>query len=567
MLTNVLSFILGLALFLFGMHEMGKGLTAASGGKLEKILAKLTSTPIRGVLLGAAVTAIIQSSSATTVMVVGFVNSGIMQLRQAVGVIMGANIGTTATSWILSLTGIEGDNLFLELCKPTSFSPVLAVIGVALVMFAKRERRQSVGSILVGFAVLMTGMSMMSDAVSPLKDVPEFTSMLTLFSNPFFGVLAGTLLTAIIQSSSASVGILQALCSTGVVTYSTALPIIMGQNIGTCVTALLSSVGASKNARRAAFVHLYFNLIGTVVFMSIVYTVNFVSPLAFFGEQADALGIAILHSVFNVFTTLLLLPFNRQLEKLACFTVPERASEGTLQDLRELDTRFLDKPALALDQSEKAVYRMADLSRSALEKSFALFSKYDEKEAEQVGLMETKADHFEDRLGSYLVQLSRMPLSETASRRVSVLLHDIGDFERITDYAKALAESATEMNEKQIGFSPAALAELKAPMKEVQCLAEGIVEELQGSDYEKAKELAARRTRVAELCEIARAHHIERLKNGECTIEMGFILTDVCTNLRRTADHCMNIINCQFEIYEKDLGDSIPTGQEVVTSK
>ena len=555
MIQNVLSFLLGLALFLFGMNEMGRGLTAVSGGKLEKILAKLTSTPIRGVLLGAGVTAIIQSSSATTVMVVGFVNSGIMQLRQAVGVIMGANIGTTMTSWILSLTGIEGDNLFLTLCKPTSFSPVLAVIGVVLVMFSKREKRHHIGMILIGFAVLMTGMSTMSGAVEPLKDVPEFTHMLTLFSNPFLGVLAGTLLTAIIQSSSASIGILQALCSTGAITYGTALPIIMGQNIGTCVTALLSAVGASKNARRAAFVHLYFNLIGTVVFMVAIYTAHAFFPFAFFEEQAGEVGIAIIHSIFNVVSTLMLLPFNRLLEKLACLTVPDHVSEDSLNDLRELDVRFLDKPALALEQSEKAVYRMADLTRTALGKSFSLFDHYDAGEAEQVDLMETKADHFEDRLGSYLVQLSRMPLSEEASRRVSVLLHDIGDFERITDYAKALAASATEMHEKQIHFSDFARQEVLNLMKEVQHLADGLVNEMKGKNLEEAQELNLCRARVTQLCEEARSNHIERLKNGECTIEMGFILTDVCTNLRRTADHCVNVINCQFEIYERDLGE------------
>ena len=355
---SVLSMIGGLALFLFGMHAMGEGLSKTSGGRLEKILEKLTSNPLKAVLLGAGVTAVIQSSSATTVMVVGFVNSGIMKLSQAVGIIMGANIGTTATSWILSLSGIEGDNIFIKLLKPSSFSPILAIIGVAYIMFSKREKIKDIGMILIGFAILMTGMDMMSDAVKPLANVPEFTNILTMFTNPILGMIAGAVLTAVIQSSSASVGILQALCVTGAVSYSAAIPIIMGQNIGTCITAIMSSVGASKNAKRAALVHLYFNLIGTIIFMLVFYAINAIVGFAFMNDSANAAGIAVVHSIFNVTATILLLPFSDVLEKLACLTIRDDAETAKAEseadkDFRLLDLRFLDTPGLATEHCRR----------------------------------------------------------------------------------------------------------------------------------------------------------------------------------------------------------------------
>ena len=380
---NVLSLLGGLAMFLYGMNVMGDGLAKTAGGKLEKILEKLTSTPIKGVLLGAAVTGVIQSSSATTVMVVGLVNSGIMKLRQAVGIIMGANIGTTVTSWILSLTGIQSDNIFINMLKPSSFSPILAVTGIIFLMFTKSEKKHDIGGILLGFTVLMFGMEMMSGAVAPLKDVPEFTNILTMFSNPFLGMLVGMLITAIIQSSSASVGILQALCATGAVSFGTAIPIIMGQNIGTCVTALISCIGTKKNAKRAAFVHLYFNIIGTVVFMVVFYTVNSFVHFQFLNDSANAAGIAVVHSVFNVAATLLLLPFSGGLEKLATLTVRdkdevEKNTPAELEMLKRLDARFLEKPAFAVGHCIEVVKYMAQLSKNSVDMALSLVDNYDE---------------------------------------------------------------------------------------------------------------------------------------------------------------------------------------------
>ena len=420
---GVLSMLGGLALFLYGMNTMGEGLTKVSGGKLERILEKLTSSPIRAVCLGALVTAVIQSSSATTVMVVGFVNSGIMKLSQAIGIIMGANIGTTITSWILSLSGIESDNFWMQFLKPSNFSPVLAVIGIIFIMFINNQKKKDIGMILVGFAILMFGMETMSGAVAPLADVPEFTGILTMFSNPILGMLAGLVLTAVIQSSSASVGILQALCATGAITYGTAFPIIMGQNIGTCVTALLSSVGANRSARRAALVHLYFNVIGTVVFMVGFYSIHAIVPFGFVEDTAGPMGIAVIHSVFNVVATLLLLPFSRGLEKLAYLSIPETEEEkqvalrpermkciavyspvgrcGTL-----LDERFLEQPAFAMERCKKVAMTMAETAKQGFLDAMSLLDEYDEKTARKVYQKEEEVDHYEDELGSYLVKLS-----------------------------------------------------------------------------------------------------------------------------------------------------------------
>ena len=432
---NAIALIGGLALFLYGMNLLGEGLSKTSGGKLESILEKLTSNPIKGVLLGAGVTAVIQSSSATTVMVVGFVNSGIMKLHQAVGIIMGANIGTTATSWLLSLTGIQGDSFFINMLKPMSFSPILAIIGVIMIMFCKKEKKHDIGKILVGFAILMYGMEAMSSAVKPLADVPEFTHILTMFSNPVLGMLAGLVLTAIIQSSSASVGILQALCATGSVTFATALPIIMGQNIGTCVTAMISAIGAKKNAKRAALVHLYFNIIGTLVFMCLFYLINAFIHFEFLSQGATPVGIATIHSVFNIFATIILLPFGKGLEKLACLSVrDDKEREETIDanmDFDLLDERFLDKTSLAMEHCRMVTNNMADLSREALFKSLDLFSDFSEEKAGDVCDIEERVDKYEDVLGTYLMKLSSRDLTEQDSETLNILLHFIGNFERI----------------------------------------------------------------------------------------------------------------------------------------
>lgn len=455
-MTNALNLLCGLALFLYGMHVMGEGLTRASGGKLESILESLTKSKIKAVLLGAGVTAIIQSSSATTVMVVGFVNSGIMRLSQAAGVIMGANIGTTVTSWILSLTGLQGDSLLLTLCKPATFTPVLAFIGVCLLLFAKGDKKHDAGSIMIGFAVLMTGMEMMSGAVKPLADVPEFTNILLMFTNPILGVIAGAVLTAIIQSSSASVGILQALCMTGAVKYSAALPIIMGQNIGTCVTALLSAVGASKNAKRAAMVHLYFNIIGTAIFMSLFYFLHLFVDFSFMSQAAGPAGIAVIHSMFNIFATLVLLPFSKGLEKLACLTIRDKkntqAPAVENQEFLTLDQRFLEKPAFAMEQSRHAASRMAESAQDAFSDALSLLTVYDEAKASFVETTEEKVDRYEDELGTYLVKLNQKDLSSRDSHDLSIMLHCIGDFERISDHAVNILGAARELDQKKTGL-------------------------------------------------------------------------------------------------------------------
>ena len=462
---NFLTMLGGLALFLYGMNVMGDGLTRASGGRLEKILEKLTSSTIRGVLLGAAVTAVIQSSSATTVMVVGFVNSGIMTLQRAVGIIMGANIGTTITSWILSLSGLQGDSFWIKLLKPSSLSPILAIIGICLLLFSKKDKKKDAGSIMVGFAVLMFGMETMSGAVKPLADVPEFTNILLMFKNPVLGMLAGALLTAIIQSSSASVGIRLALCVTGAVSYGAALPIIMGQNIGTCVTALISAIGAKKNAKRTAFVHLYFNLIGTVVFMILFYTANMFIHFSFLQDSANAAGIAVIHTTFNVFATVIWLPFHRVLERLAILTVrdgkDEERTAGALQGLSALDNRFLENPALAMDQCRVACAHMAEVTREALDTAMSLLHDYDETKVALVHENETIVDQYEDRLGTYLVQVAKNEMQTKDSHTLSVLLHSIGDIERISDHAVIIANAAKEIYDKNLSFSEAAVEELE----------------------------------------------------------------------------------------------------------
>lgn len=551
---SILTLLGGLALFLYGMQVMGDGLAKVSGGKLEKILENLTSSKWKAVLLGLAVTAVIQSSSATTVMVVGFVNSGIMKLTQAVGIIMGANIGTTVTAWILSLAGIESSNFFISLLKPSSFAPILALIGIVLLMFTKSSRKKDIGVILVGFAVLMFGMETMSGAVKPLADVPEFTNLLLAFSNPVAGVLAGTILTAIIQSSSASVGILQALCVTGAVPYSAAFPIIMGQNIGTCVTALLSAIGANKNAKRAAMIHLYFNMLGTVIFLGVFYLLNSVVHFSFMDSKATPAAIAVTHSIFNVTATLIWLPFSNILVKLACLTIRDSAEDvvaaGEDREFLILESRFLEKPAFAVEQGRTAARRMAEDSRKSLGTAFDLLHQYDAEGAKKIDKLEGKVDRYEDELGTYLVQLNNKDLSENDSHSVSIMLHCIGDFERISDHAVNIKESAEELHEKNLSFSPVAKAELRVVTAAVNDIVEKAFQVFDDQDTTKAAEIEALEELIDELTKEMKRRHINRLRSGECTIEMGFILSDLITSMERIADHCSNIGVCVTQVRE-----------------
>lgn len=556
----ILSLIGGLALFLYGMNVMGDGLTKVSGGKLEKILEKLTSNPIKAVLLGAGVTAVIQSSSATTVMVVGFVNSGIMKLSQAVGIIMGANVGTTITSWILSLSGIESSSFFIQMLKPTSFSPILAIIGLLLMMSSKNDKHKDVGSILLGFAVLMFGMNAMSSAVEPLKDVPQFTHLLTMFTNPIFGMLAGLILTAIIQSSSASVGILQALCSTGAVSFGCAIPIIMGQNIGTCVTAIISSVGASKNAKRTALVHLYFNIIGTALFMIVFYSINAFVHFDFLGDAATPAGIAVVHSIFNIAATLVLLPFAKVLEKLAYMSIKEDHTERkhgvqeSEEELKKLDVRFLEQPGLAISHCMEATAYMAHMSEAALNDALDLMDQYDEKKAANVEKMENRIDHFEDKIGSYVIQITNRNMLENDSAKMSVILHSINDLERISDHAVNLKESALEMKEKGLKMSFEGSSEIMYLRRAVTDLVNLTVQALSNNDKELAKEIEPLEEVIDDLSDELKRRHVIRLKEGKCTIEMGFVLTDMTTSLERIADHCSNIGVSILEGSEEDMG-------------
>ena len=552
---SILTMLGGLALFLYGMNAMGDGLAKVSGGKLERILEKLTSSPIKAVLLGCGVTAVIQSSSATTVMVVGFVNSGIMKLEQAVGVIMGANIGTTVTSWMLSLTGIESDNFFMQLLKPTSFSPILALIGVILIMFVKSEKKHDIGAIMLGFAILMFGMEMMSGAVEPLADVPEFTNILTMFSNPILGLIAGTVLTAVIQSSSASVGILQALCATGSVSFATALPIIMGQNIGTCVTAMISSFGAKKNAKRAALVHLYFNIIGTLVFMIAFYSINAVVHFSFLGHSANAAGIAVIHSVFNIVATVLLLPFRKGLVKLACLTMPDSEEDLALaaKDENVLDVRFLEKPAFAVQQAKHAAVDMAEVSRRAVFTAMDLLTDFNEEKADQVERYEQKVDHYEDEIGTYLMQISGGQISREDSQTVAMLLHSIGDFERISDHAMNLCEVARQMQKKEGKFSKKAVEELKIYTDAVREIIAMSYQAFEEEDLKKAEMVEPLEEVIDHIDKEEKKRHMKRLRKEKCTIELGFCLSDIAMNLERIADHCSNIAVYMIQINEDVL--------------
>lgn len=556
---DFLSLIGGLALFLFGMQVMGNALEKKAGGQLNTVLGKITDNPIKGFGLGLGITSIVQSSSATTVMLVGLVNSEIITLKQSIYVIMGANVGTTVTAWLLSLTGISGDSVIVQLLKPSSFTPVLALIGIIFYMFVKNTEKKDTGMILLGFAVLMYGMESMSGAVSGLKEVEGFTNLLTVFSNPILGVLAGALLTAIIQSSSASVGILQALSTTGAITYASALPIIMGQNIGTCVTALISSIGANKNAKRVAFVHLYFNIIGTVVLLLLFYSVNSFVHFAFVDLQANQFGIAITHSMFNLLCTALLLPFGAGLGKLATLTIKDAP---TKEEATLLDERLLITPSVALERAEAVTADMADAAVSSIKTAMPLLSIYDAPTAKKVRKYEKDADVYEDAIGSYLVKLSNEDISETENHKITKLLKLIGDFERISDHAVNIVESAEEINSKHIEFSDEAKHEvsiLKEAVFEITDLAYGAFID---NDLDKASLVEPLEQTIDILVEQIKLHHILRLQKSECTIDHGFVLSDILTNLERTADHCSNIAACITEISEnasfdmhKYLGD------------
>ena len=562
---DLLTMLGGLALFLYGMNLLGDGLSQASGGRLESILEKLTNNPLKAVLVGAGVTAVIQSSSATTVMVVGFVNSGIMKLQQAVGIIMGANIGTTVTSWILTLSGIESDSFFVKLLKPTSFSPVLALIGVAIIMFSKKDKLKNAATILIGFAILMFGMDTMSEAVKPLRDVPEFTGILTRFSNPILGLLAGMILTAVIQSSSASVGILQALCMTGAIGYEAAIPIIMGQNIGTCVTAMISGVGASKNARRAALVHLYFNIIGTILFMAGFYLINAVRPFPFMGIPADQTGIAVVHTTFNIVATVCLLPFSKGLVKLASLTIKDEEKQeenaGNTSVLQLLDARFLDTPSYAVEQSRNVAITMAGLAEEAMNLSLELIGDYSQEKADRVAQLEAEVDRFEDELGTYLVKLSSKNLPERDSHTLSEILHCIGDFERISDHALNVMRAATEMNRKSIQFSEKAQNELFTLGRAIHDILKLTMLSFSEEDLSLAKQVEPLEEVIDDLNKEIKQRHVKRLRKGKCTIELGFILSDITTNLSRVSDHCSNIAVCLLQVSEDEYETHAYLGQ------
>ena len=535
---DVLNLIGGLALFLFGMNIMGDALEKRAGGTLQTVLSKITSNKWKGLLLGVAVTAVIQSSSATTVMVVGFVNSGIMVLRQAINVIMGANIGTTVTSWILSLTGIESDNVIVNLFKPSSFTPVLAAIGIICYMFLKSSRTKDIGQILLGFAVLMFGMEAMSDAVAPLKDVPEFQNILLMFSNPVLGVLAGAVLTAIIQSSSASVGILQALCATGKITFGSAIPIIMGQNIGTCVTALLSSIGANKNAKRAAIVHLIFNVSGTLIWLSVFETLNFFLNFTFIDDTIGAMGIAVIHTAFNVVCTITLFPFTKQLEKIACLIIRDDKEQ---QKYELLDTRLYATPAVALENVGRYIDEMMLDVEKSLKLSFESILKYNPKAHKMIAEYEKKADKYEDEIGKYLVGLSSLSITDKDSFNISMYLHFIGELERLSDHALSLSGSAEEVNRKKLTFSDTAKAEIENMINAVKEMLDYTVKTVTNSDLVSAAEIVPLEDVIDSLKKQLHKNHIKRLQNNGCTIEMGFILSDITTVLERVSDHCNNL--------------------------
>ena len=562
---DILGLICGLALFLYGMDVMGTALKKSAGRKLKTILGNLTSNKFKGFLLGLGVTAIIQSSSATTVMVVGFVNSGTMLLGQAVGVIMGANVGTAVTAWLTALNGIEGGadaTAWLNYLKPDSWMPILALIGICLIMFAKRDKQKDVGAILMGFAVLMVGMSLMSDAVSGLKDNDSFKSILTMFKNPIMGVLAGAILTAIVQSSSASIGILQALSTTGAISYGMAIPIILGQNIGTCVTAMLSSISANKNGKRAAVVHLYFNVIGVVFWLGMYYLVGWIFQISGLfdymslanGSTINMWGIAAVHTTFKLLSVCLMTPFTKLLEKLAVATVRGADKKGD-EYTNMLDERLLETPSIAIDRCRVVAKQMSKLSTEAMHLSIGLFDNYDAKTAQTIRDLEDKVDIYEDVLGSYLVKLSSRDMDESDSHEVTKLLHMIGDLERISDHAVNVVESAEEINDKNLSFSKDAVAELHSMYGAVSEILTITEEAFVNDDIIKAYTVEPLEQVVDYLRDQIKLQHVLRLQKSECTIEHGFVLSDILTNLERVSDHCSNIAGCLIEMSKHESLD------------
>ena len=547
---NLITLFGGLALFLFGMDVMGKALERSAGGKLQTILAKMSSTVFRGFLLGLAVTAVIQSSSATTVMVVGFVNSGIMTLKQAVGVIMGSNIGTTVTAWILSLSGLEGDSFIIKLFKPSTLSPILGTAGIILYMFTNSEKKKSIGTILLGFMALMTGMDIMGEAMEFLEHEPWFAQLMISFSNPLVGILFGAVLTAVIQSSSASVGILQGLCGTGVVTFGSAIPIILGQNIGTCITAILGSVGANRNARRTAMVHLLFNVVGVAIFVVAFYGLGLFIDWRFLNETASAWNIAVIHTCFNVAATCVLMPMNGLLVKLAYLFIPK---EQEPQKTELLDTRLLATPAVAVQRAHEIAGEMAADAAKAMHMAMALTKKFDPAVMDQVVELEDKTDHYEDALGTYLVKLSNMSLSVSDNRILNTLLYTVSDIERMADHAMAIAKAALEMEEKKIAFSNQAKGELAVLEQAVLDIVDRTVAAYGCFDLEQAIKIEPQEQVVDALAREVKSRHVRRLRDGLCTVEYGFVLEDLLTACERTADHCSNIAVEMMQVAEGKL--------------
>ncbi len=537
-LFKIISLLGGLSLFLYGMDVMGKSLERTAGGKLQTILAKMSSNVPKGFLLGIAVTSVIQSSSATTVMVVGFVNSGIMTLKQAVGVIMGANVGTTVTGWILSLAGLEGDSFLIQLFKPSTLSPLLGIVGIVLYMFTKGEKKKNIGAIFLGFMALMTGMELMSSSMKFLKDEAWFADLMISFSNPVIGILVGAALTAVIQSSSASVGILQGLCSTGIVTFGSVIPVILGQNIGTCVTAMMGAIGANKNARRTAMVHLYFNVVGVLLFVILFYGVGLFFPWAFLQEAVSEVDIALVHTCFNVAATAVLLPMSDLLVKMATLSVPDdKVEEAPVL----LDERLLATPAVAIHRAHEIAGEMANKSVEAMTLAMGLTRKFDEKVMEQVIALENETDHYQDALGTYLVQLSGRNLSVEDNRLLNTLLYTVADIERIADHALSVARAAREMKEKEINFSDQAKAELEVMCKAVTDMLNRTASVFSNFNLEEALKVEPQEQVIDAMVREVKSRHVRRLRDGKCTVEYGFVLEDLLTSFERTADHCSNV--------------------------
>ncbi len=545
---DIFTLLGGIAMFLFGMNVMGDNLEKISGGKLETILEKMTNNRIKGVLLGTVVTALIQSSGAVTVMAVGFVNSGIMALRQVIGIIMGANIGTTVTAWILSLTGIQGDSFLLSMLKPSSFAPVLAFIGIAMVMFVKSDKKKSVGNILIGFGVLMIGMNTMSTALEGLESVPGFTDILTKFSNPVLGVLAGALLTTALQSSSASVGILQALSVTGSISVSAAFPLILGQNIGSCTTVLISSIGANKNAKRAAGAHLVFNVIGVILAMVLFYGANAIFGLPFFDDKVNPASIAIIHSLFNIFATVVLFPFGNQLEKLMCLIIPDRDEDAEPKSESLVEERFLISPSFALDKVKERCDEMALLAKKNINLSLDFIKIYNRSKDEKIKNNEKRLDKYEDELETYLVKISTMDLSVEDSVRLSKLSHAIGNFERIGDYGVNILKTKRTMHNDRIHFSDEANRELDIMGKAVKEITENSIKAFIDDDLELAQTVEPLEQVINNLKAELRAKHSKRMENGECTVENGMLFFDIVNSFERIADHCSNLAVCIIEL-------------------